>query len=75
MNLVEIYGWACTVLLIVTHWAESKSYWFILAFAVACVLFAGYGYAVHAWPIVVGELAWAVVATHKWQHHYFRRHH
>ena len=75
MNWLELYGWACVALMIGAHWAESKSCWFILAFAITCLLYAVYGYMIHSWPIVVGEIVWAGASAHKWQHHYSKRHH
>jgi hypothetical protein len=45
---------------------ESRSHWFILAFAVACALGSVYGFLQGAWPFGLVEAMWSVVAGRRW---------
>jgi hypothetical protein len=45
---------------------ENRSSWFILAFAVSCVLGSVYGFLQGAWPFGVVEGVWAMVALRRW---------
>jgi hypothetical protein len=45
---------------------ESRSYWFILAFAGACALGSIYDFLQGAWPFGVVEAIWAGVAGWRW---------
>ena len=45
---------------------KPRSTWFILAFAVSCLLGSAYGFLQGAWPFGVVEAIWAVVAVRRW---------
>jgi len=45
---------------------ENRSSWFILAFAVSCVLGSVYGFLQGAWPFGVVEGVSAMVALRRW---------
>lgn len=66
MNRLTLFGLFAVTMMLVTYALESRSRWFILAFAVACVLGSVYGFLQGAWPFGVVEAIWAVVALGRW---------
>jgi len=46
---------------------EDRSHWFVLAFAVSCVLGSTYGFLQGAWPFGVVEGVWSIVALYRWR--------
>ena len=48
--------------MVVANALESRSHWFVLAFAGACVLGSIYGFLQGAWPFGVVEAVWAAIA-------------
>lgn len=67
MNALTGFGLAAVTAMLVTYALESRSRWFTLAFAGACVLGSIYGFLQGAWPFGVVELIWAGVAFHRWR--------
>jgi hypothetical protein len=53
--------------MLITYALESRSLWFILAFAGACLLGSVYGFLQGAWPFGLVEAIWAVVAVRRWR--------
>jgi len=53
--------------MLVCYAFESRSHWFVLAFAGACGLASVYGFLQGAWPFGVVEAVWALVALRRWQ--------
>lgn len=53
--------------MLVFYALESRSHWYVLAFAVACVLASAYGFLSGAWPFGVLEAIWAVIAFERWR--------
>jgi hypothetical protein len=45
---------------------EDRSRWFVLGFAVACVLGSAYGFLQGAWPFGLVEAVWSLVAARRW---------
>jgi len=66
MDALTAFGLVAVTAMLVTYALESRSPWFILAFAGACVLGSTYGFLQGAWPFGVVEAIWAVVATRRW---------
>jgi len=66
VNRLTLFGLFAVTMMLVTYALESRSRWFILAFAVACVLGSVYGFLQGAWPFGVVEAIWAVVALGRW---------
>jgi hypothetical protein len=66
MSLLTTFGLFAVTLMLVFYALERRSPWFILAFAVACLLASAYGFLQGAWPFGVVEAVWAVVALHRW---------
>jgi hypothetical protein len=60
------FGLFAVTAMLVFYALESRSRWFVLAFAGACVLASLYGFLQGAWPFGVVEAIWAMVALHRW---------
>jgi hypothetical protein len=55
MNAVSLFGLAATVLMLVCYALEHRSPWYVLGFAVACVLAGLYAFLQGAWPLRLGD--------------------
>jgi hypothetical protein len=66
MNTLTLFGLFAVTAMLVTYALESRSSWFILAFALSCALGSVYGFLQGAWPFGVVEAIWSVVAVHRW---------
>ncbi len=66
MNPLSLFGLFAVTAMLVCYAFEKRSPWFILGFAVACVLGAVYGFLQGAWPFGVVETVWALVAARRW---------
>lgn len=53
--------------MVICYALERRSRWFILAFAVACILGSIYGFLQGAWPFGLVEAVWAIIAFLRWQ--------
>jgi uncharacterized protein involved in exopolysaccharide biosynthesis len=45
---------------------ESRSHWFVVLFAVSCVLGSAYSFLQGAWPFGLVEAIWSAVALRRW---------
>ena len=66
MTLLSAFGLFAVSLMLVTYALESRSNWYILAFAVACALGSVYGFLQGAWPFGLVEVVWSAVAVRRW---------
>jgi len=66
MNSLTLFGLFAVTAMLVTYALESRSTWFILAFAASCLLGSAYGFLQGAWPFGVVEAIWSVVAVRRW---------
>lgn len=66
MSLLSLFGLFAVTAMVVCYALEQRSPWFILAFAVACVLGSVYGFLQGAWPFGLVEAVWALVAVRRW---------
>jgi hypothetical protein len=66
MDVLTIFGLFAVTAMLVTYALEDHSPWYILGFAVACLLGATYGFLQGAWPFGVVETIWAGVALRRW---------
>lgn len=66
MELLTTFGLVAVTAMLVSYALEPRSHWFVLAFAVACVLGSLYGFLQGAWPFGVVEAIWALVALRRW---------
>ena len=67
MDLVTVFGLVAVTAMLATYALEERSPWFVLAFALACLLGSAYGFLQGAWPFGVLEAVWAGVAFHRWR--------
>ena len=66
MDALTLFGLFAVTAMLVAYALESRSTWFILAFAVSCALGSVYGFLQGAWPFGVVEAIWSVVAVRRW---------
>jgi hypothetical protein len=64
---LTIFGLFAVTAMLLSYAMEKRSPWFILAFAVACLLGSAYGFLQGAWPFGIVEAIWAVVAFQRWR--------
>jgi hypothetical protein len=66
MNRLALFGLVAVTAMVVCYAFEKRSSWFILGFAVSCVLGSVYGFLQGAWPFGVVEAVWCVIALLRW---------
>jgi hypothetical protein len=66
MSALTWFGLVAVSLMLVCYALESRSSWFVLAFAGACALGSTYGFLQGAWPFGIVEAVWSVVALQRW---------
>jgi len=66
MDRLTMFGLFAVTAMLVSYVLEKRSHWFILAFAVSCVLASAYGVLQGAWPFGVVEAIWSGVAARRW---------
>lgn len=63
---VTVYG-VCAVSFMMTMYAlERRGRWFVLLFAVGCLLSSAYGFLSGAWPFGVVEVIWSAIALRRY---------
>jgi hypothetical protein len=67
VDRLTLFGLFAVTAMLVTYALETRSHWFILAFAGACALGSIYGFLQGAWPFGVVEAIWTIVAIRRWQ--------
>ncbi|HUY94522.1 MAG TPA: hypothetical protein VMU71_04465 [Terracidiphilus sp.] len=66
MDRLTAFGLIAVSAMLVFYAVESRSRWFILAFAGSCVLASVYGFLQGAWPFGIVEGIWSLVAVRRW---------
>ncbi|MGA7222852.1 MAG: hypothetical protein WBX16_08340 [Candidatus Acidiferrales bacterium] len=66
MTRLTLFGLFAVTAMLVTYALESRSRWYILAFAGACLLGSTYGFLQGAWPFGLVEAIWSLVAIRRW---------
>jgi hypothetical protein len=66
MDRLTFFGLFAVTSMLVTYAFEDRSRWFILAFAISCMLGSIYGFLQGAWPFGAVEAVWSVVALRRW---------
>jgi len=66
MNSLTIFGLFSVTAMLIFYALEHRSHWFILAFALACVLGSIYGFLQGAWPFGLVEAVWSIIAVRRW---------
>jgi hypothetical protein len=63
---LTIFGLFAVSAMLVCYAFDSRSHWWTLGFAVACLLGSIYGFLQGAWPFGLIEGIWSVVAVRRW---------
>ncbi len=66
VDALTLYGLIAVTLMLVTYTLEQRSPWWVLAFAVSCLMGSAYGFLQGAWPFGLVEAVWAGVAARRW---------
>ncbi len=66
MDGLTLFGLVSVSAMLVCYALESRSTWFILAFAAACLSGSAYGFMQGAWPFGAVEAVWSLVALRRW---------
>jgi hypothetical protein len=66
MDWLTCFGLFAVSAMLVCYALESRSHWFVLLFAVSCVLGSAYGFLQGAWPFGLVEAIWSAVALRRW---------
>jgi hypothetical protein len=66
MDGLTLFGLFAVTSMLVTYALEKRSRWFVLAFALSCLLGSAYGFLQGAWPFGLVEAIWAIVAARRW---------
>lgn len=67
MDWLTAFGLFSVSAMLACYALEARSPWFILAFAMSCVLASLYGFLQGAWPFGVVEAIWSIVALMRWR--------
>lgn len=66
LSPLTLFGLFAVTAMLVCYAFEDRSRWFILGFALACILGSVYGILQGAWPFGLVEFVWALVALRRW---------
>ena len=66
MDALTVFGLFAVMAMLLCYALEKRSPWFILAFAISCVLASAYGFLQGAWPFGLVEGIWSGVALRRW---------
>ena len=66
MDRLTQFGLLAVTAMLICYALEDRSAWFVLAFAVACMLGSVYGFLQGAWPFGLVEAIWSLVALRRW---------
>jgi len=66
VSALSAFGLLAVTAMLVTYALEPRGRWWILGFAVACVLASVYGFLQGAWPFGAVEAVWSLVALRRW---------
>jgi hypothetical protein len=67
MDGLTLFGLFAVTAMLVCYALESRSHWFVLAFAGACLMGSAYGFLQGAWPFGLVEAVWAGIAANRWR--------
>lgn len=66
-DALSLFGLFAVSLMLLFYAVEDTSPWFVLGFAIACILAAIYGFLQGAWPFGLVEAIWSLIALKRWQ--------
>jgi hypothetical protein len=64
---LTLFGFLAVTAQLVCYAFEERSPWFLLGFAVTCLLGSLYAFLEGTWPFGVVEVIWAAVALVRWR--------
>ena len=64
---LTLFGAAAVSTMLACYALEARGAGWVLAFALACLASAAYGFLAGAWPFGVVEVVWAGVAFRRWR--------
>ena len=67
LDPVTLFGAAVVSVMLACYALEARGAGWVLAFALACLASAAYGFLAGAWPFGVVEVVWAGVAFRRWR--------
>ncbi len=67
MDALTLFGAVSVTTMLLAYALETRSPWFVLLFAGACLASSAYGFLQGAWPFGVVELIWSGVAVTRWR--------
>jgi hypothetical protein len=67
LNPLALFGLFAVTAMLVCYAFENRSHWFVLGFALSCILGSAYGFLQGAWPFGLVEFVWAMVALRRWR--------
>jgi hypothetical protein len=67
MDGLTAFGLFAVGTMLLFYALESRSHWFVLAFAGSCMLSSIYGFLQGAWPFGCVEAVWSLVAIRRWR--------
>jgi hypothetical protein len=66
LDALTLFGLFAVTAMLVCYSLEVRSPWFILLFAISCLLGSAYGFLQGAWPFGLVEGVWSLVALRRW---------
>ena len=66
MDRLTLFGLFAVSSMLISYALEKRSQWWLLAFAVACMMGSVYGFLQGAWPFGMVEGVWSIVALRRW---------
>jgi hypothetical protein len=66
MNALTLFGLFAVGMMLICYALEQRSPWWILGFALSCLMGSAYGFLQGAWPFGLVEAIWAGVALRRW---------
>ena len=66
MSPLTLFGLFAVTAMLITYALEKRSHWYVLGFAVSCLLGSTYGFLQGAWPFGIVEGIWTIVALRRW---------
>jgi hypothetical protein len=66
MDRLTVFGLLAVSLMLISYALEDRSPFFVLAFAVSCLMGSAYGFLQGAWPFGLVEVIWSAVAFQRW---------
>ena len=67
LNPLALFGLFAVTAMLACYAFENRSHWFVLGFALSCILGSAYGFLQGAWPFGLVEFVWALVALRRWR--------